>query len=204
MSYKKYAGIITAVIGGIIALAVLAVPFFALNIRRFIPYVKDKFAQANMQADVYWSGWESSIGLFLIVMIIIGMWRLKRNEFQKAAWTFFGGTAIFIFLVSAIIVPKIERYSQGAAIDFLKQRKGEDCYVATLGYKSYAQFFYTQEEKPVNTNYYNEGWLLTGKIDKLVYFVSRINRVSDYLQYPGLKELYRKNGYVFLKREIPK
>jgi len=204
MSYKKYTGIITAVIGGIIALALLAVPFFALNIRRFIPYVKDKFAQANMQADVYWSGWESSIGLFLIIMIIIGMWRLKRNEFQKAARTFFGGTAIFIFLVSAIIVPRIERYSQGADIDFLKQRKGEDCYVATLGYKSYAQFFYTQEEKPVNTNYYNEGWLLTGKIDKPVYFVSRINRVSDYLQYPGLKELYRKNGYVFLKREIPK
>ncbi|MFI5186752.1 MAG: ArnT family glycosyltransferase [Chitinophagales bacterium] len=204
MNFKKYTGILAAIIGGIIALAVLAVPIFALNIRKFIPYVKDKFAQANMQADVYWSGWESLIGLFLIIMIVIGIWRLKRKEFQKAALIFFSGTAIFIFLVSAIIVPKIERYSQGAAIDFLKQRKGEDCYVSTLGYKSYAQFFYTQKEKPVNPDYYTEGWLLTGKIDKPAYFVSRVNRAETYLQYPELKELYRKNGYVFLKREIPK
>jgi 4-amino-4-deoxy-L-arabinose transferase-like glycosyltransferase len=201
MNYKKYAGITTAIIGGAITLALLIVPFFALNIKKFIPFVKDKFAQANMEAEVNWTGWESMVGLLMLVIIAIGLWRLKRNEFRKAVWTFFAGTAIVVFLASAVIVPKIERYSQGAAIDFFKQRRGEDCYISTLGYKSYGQYFYTQKEKPSNKNYYNKEWLLTGKIDKPVYFVSKINKVTDYLEYPELKELYRKNGFVFLKRE---
>ena len=203
MVYKKYVGIIAAVIGGIVALVLLIVPIFALNIRKIVPYVKDRFAQANMEAKVNWTGWESMIGLLMMIVIVIGLWRLRRNEFQKAIWTLFGGTAIIVFLASAIIVPKVERYSQGAAIDFLKQRRGEDCYVSTLGYKSYAQLFYTQKEKPTNENYYNKEWLLAGKIDKPVYFVSKINRVTDYLKYTELKELYRKNGFVFLKREKP-
>ncbi len=44
---------------------------------------------------------------------------------------------------------------------------------------------------------------MTGKIDKPVYFVSKINRVNDYLKNTDLRELYRKNGFVFLKREKP-
>lgn len=203
MNYKKYVGIITGVIGGIIALALLVVPFFALNIKKFIPYVKDKFAQANMQADVNWTGWESMIGLLMFIIIAIGLWKLKRNEFQKAVWIFFGGIATVVFLASAIIVPKVERYSQGAAMDFFEQRKGEDCYVSTLGYKSYGRFFYTQKERPINKNYYDQEWLLTGKIDKPVYFVSKIDKIKNYVQYRELKELYRKNGFVFLKREKP-
>jgi hypothetical protein len=203
MVYRKYVGIIVAVVGGIVALVLFVVPFFALNIRKIIPYVKDKFAQANMEANVNWTGWESLIGLLMMIVIVIGLWRLRRNEFRKAILTFFGGTAIVVFLASAVIVPKAERYSQGAAIDFLQQRRGEDCYVTTLGYKSYAQLFYTQKEKPANENYYNKEWLLAGKIDKPVYFVSKINRITDYLKYTELKELYRKNGFVFLKREKP-
>ena len=100
-----------------------------------------------------------------------------------------------------MIVPKVERYSQGAAIDFFEQRQGEDCYVTVLGYWSYAQFFYTQKEKPANENAYSEEWLLSGNIDKPVYFVTKIDRYEGYLKYPGIKELYRKNGFVFLKRE---
>jgi 4-amino-4-deoxy-L-arabinose transferase-like glycosyltransferase len=203
MVYKKYVGIIAAVIGGIVALVLIVIPFFALNIKKFAPYVKDKFAQANMEAKVNWTGWESVIGLLMMIVLVIGLWRLKRNEFSKAIWTFFAGTAVIVFLASAIIVPKLERYSQGAAIDFLKQRKGEDCYVSTLGYKSFAQLFYTQKEKPANENYYNKEWLLTGKIDKPVYFISKINCVNDYLKNTELRELYRKNGFVFLKREKP-
>jgi len=44
-------------------------------------------------------------------------------------------------------------------------------------------------------------WLLTGDIDKPVYFVSKVDREDRFSGYPQLKELYRKNGFVFLKRE---
>ena len=173
-----------------------------MNIKKLIPYVDDKFAKAIMEADVQWSGLEGIVGLLMIISIVLGIRSLQKNNFQKAAWVFFGGTAIVIFLASAIIVPKVERYSQGAAIDFFIQRQGEDCYVNTLGYYSYAQLFYVKKEKPVNPNSYNEQWLLTGNIDKPAYFVSKVDRIDSYKQYSELKELYRKNGFIFLNSDV--
>ena len=204
MSYKKYVGVFVGILGGFISLFLLAFPYLAMNIKKFIPYVNDPFAKAMMQSDVYWSGIEGIAGLFLLISIVAGLRSLNKNNFQKAAWIFFGGTAIAIFLASAIIVPKVERYSQGAAIDFLIQRQGEDCYVNTLGYYSYAQLFYVRKEKPVNPNSYNEQWLLTGNIDKPAYFVSKVDRIESYKKYTELKELYRKNGFIFLKRDVKK
>ncbi|HLY70154.1 MAG TPA: glycosyltransferase family 39 protein [Puia sp.] len=203
MAYKKYVAVFIGILGGIIAILLLAVPLLAMNITKLIPYVDDAFAQANMRADVHWSGWEGIVGLILVVATVAGIIRLKKHDFQQAAWILFGGTAIVIFLATVIIVPKVEQYSQGAAIDFFIRRQGEDCYVNTLGYYSYAQLFYTQKEKPTNPNSYNEEWLLTGNIDKPAYFVSKVDRIESYKKYTALKELYRKNGFIFLKREMP-
>lgn len=203
MDYKKYAGVLATILGSIIAIVLLAVAVIALNIKQLIPYVKDPFAQANMAADVKWSGWEGIVGLLMVATVIIGLLQLKKRAFINAATVYFVGTALVIFTAAAIIVPKVEKYSQAAAIEFLEQRQGEDCYVTTLGYWSYAPFFYTHKEKPVNQNSYDENWLLTGPIDKPTYFVTKIDRVDPYLQHNGVKELYRKNGFVFLKREVP-
>jgi hypothetical protein len=156
-----------------------------------------------MEAQVNWTGWESLIGLLLAIAIVAGIRALRTADYDKAAWSLFGGTALVIFLASAVIVPKVERYSQGAAVDFFIQRQGENCYANVLGYGSYAQLFYTQKERPTNPNADDMDWLLTGNIDKPAYFVSKVDRIDKYKQYTGLKELYRKNGFVFLKRDIP-
>ncbi|HUR29832.1 MAG TPA: glycosyltransferase family 39 protein [Saprospiraceae bacterium] len=202
MNYKKYISYIALFIGGLLSLLLIAVPVIGWNIKKLIPYVKDKFAQANMEADVHWSGFESAIGLLFLATIVVGIIYLNKKQFEKAAWTFFGGTAVVVFLASAIIIPKVERYSQGAAIDFFKERMGEDCYVTPLGYKTYAHLFYIQKPKPVNEQSYDIEWLLHGDIDKPVYFVSKVDRPERFNKYTNLRELYRKNGFVFLKREV--
>ena len=203
LEYKKYVGVFLAILGGLISLLLLGVAFIGLNVKRLAPYVDDTFARGNMEADVHWSGWEGLVGVLMVVTLIVGLWRLRQRDFTKAAWTFFLGTAIVVFLASAVIVPKVERYSQGADIDFFIARQGENAYVHTLGFKSYGDLFYTHKEKPANPNSYNEQWLLTGPIDKPVYFVTKVDRVDNYNKYPGLTELYRKNGFVFFKRDIP-
>jgi len=154
-----------------------------------------------MQADVHWSGLESLIGVFLLIVIFGGLRKLKKNKYITSAWILFGGTAIVIFMASTMLIPKVERYSQGAAIDFFIQRQGEDCYVQTLGYKSYANLFYTHKVKPSDEKSYDINWLLTGDIDKPVYIVTKINMTDKYKDYTDLKELYRKNGFVFLRRD---
>jgi 4-amino-4-deoxy-L-arabinose transferase-like glycosyltransferase len=201
--YKKYVGVFMAVLGGLISVLLLGVAIIGLKVRYLAPYVDDVFARANMEADVHWGGWEGIVGIILVVALIVGIRKLKRGQFDKAAWTLFGGMAIVVFLASAIIVPKVERYSQGANIDFFIARQGEDCYVHCLGFKSYGELFYTMKEKPANPNAYSEQWLVWGDIDKPVYFVTKVDREQNY-KFPQLKELYRKNGFVFLKREVPR
>jgi 4-amino-4-deoxy-L-arabinose transferase-like glycosyltransferase len=202
MVYKKYVGIVTGILGGLISLLILGVAVIGLNVKRLAPYVEDTFARANMEADVHWTGFEGLIGILMVVALVLGIRNLSRQAYSRAALSFFVGTAFVIFFASAIIVPKVERYSQGAAIDFFIARQGEDCYVHTLGYKSYGDLFYTHKEKPTNPNSYDQQWLLTGPIDKPVYFVTKVDREQHY-KYPELKELYRKNGFVFLKRDVP-
>ncbi|HEY4109975.1 ArnT family glycosyltransferase [Puia sp.] len=203
--YKKYVGICLGVLGGLISLLILGVAILGLNVHRLAPYVEDTFARGNMEADVHWSGFEGAIGLLMVAALVMGLLYLSRRRYSRAALTLFAGTAIVVFFASAIIVPKVERYSQGADIDFFIARQGEDCYVHTLGFKSYGDLFYTLKEKPTNANSYDQNWLLTGPIDKPVYFVTKVDRVQHWAngQYPELKELYRKNGFVFMKREVP-
>jgi len=201
--YKRIMTTLLLIVGGIISLALMALPLFAVNITKFIPYVKDKFAQAAMEADVHWSGLESLIGLLLLGLLITGIVLLHRNQFMRAACVMFGGTAVVIFIASIILIPKIERYSQGAAIDFYESLRGEDCYVRPLGYKTYAHLFYTLKPKNLRPESNDQNWLLNGPIDKPVYMVSKVDRVNRF-QTPKFTELYRKNGFVFLKREVEK
>lgn len=201
--YKKYVGILLGVLGGIISLLILGVAIIGLYVHKLAPYVEDTFARGNMEAEVHWTGFEGLIGILMVVSLIVGIRYLSKKAYGRAALTLFVSTAIVIFFASAIIVPKVERYSQGADIDFFIARQGENCYTHTLGFKSYGDLFYTMKEKPTNPNSYDENWLLTGPIDKPVYFVTKIDRVEKYNIYPELHELYRKNGFVFFKRDIP-
>lgn len=202
--WKRYVGILVGIIGFFIALLLAVFPFLAMNIRKLIPYVHDVFAQANMEADVTWTGFECLIGIAFAVFVFWGIKWFKNGKPYQAALVLFGGTGLTIFLASAVIVPKVEGYSQRAAIAFFEQRVGENCYVQVLDYKSYAHLFYTKKTRPSNPNYYNMDWLLNGDIDKPVYFVSKVDRPEAYENKPQLKELYRKNGFVFFKREMPR
>lgn len=206
LRYRRYVGVALAILGGLLSLLILGVAVIGLNVKRLAPYVQDTFARGNMEANVQWSGFEGLIGVLMVVALILGIRALNRQSWSRAALFLFGGTAVVVFFASAIIVPKVERYSQGADIDFFIARQGENCYVHTLGFKSYGDLFYTMKEKPTNPNSYDQQWLLTGPIDKPVYFVTKIDRVQNWedpVKYPGLKELYRLNGFVFLKRDIP-
>ena len=114
----------------------------------------------------------------------------------------FSSSGLSVLLTLIMYTTRIEAYTQGAAIEFFKNLSGRDAYVETLGYKSYAHLFYTEKKMPENPDSYDKNWLITGDIDKNVYFACKITSRDKILdKYPGLKILYEKNGYVFLIRE---
>ena len=106
IKHNRYTGLLLSIIGGFIALVLMIFPFLGMNIRKLIPYVKDKFAQANMEAQVNWTVLESLAGLLLFFTIIIGLRKLKRKDYFKPAWVFFSETALVVFLITVLIVPR--------------------------------------------------------------------------------------------------
>jgi len=47
-----------------------------------------------------------------------------------------------LFLTNIFLLPQIEKISQRPAIEFLKEKATENCYIWPIGYKSYAHYFY--------------------------------------------------------------
>lgn len=166
--------------------------------------IKDQFAIENFNAEVTWSTLNLLPGIIYISGVLCVLYLLKKGSCQWVVNWLFILSLLVVNLVSILFVPKIEKYVQGAAINFYEGLVGKECYVETLGFKSYAHYFYAKVLPSSNVNRFNTNWLLNGDIDKPAYFVSKIGDANDILKNNiHLKELYRKNGFVFFYRNIP-
>jgi 4-amino-4-deoxy-L-arabinose transferase-like glycosyltransferase len=201
--WKKWMGWTIGILGGVLVIALALLPVAGMNKQALIPYIKDPFAVANLDANVAWAYTDSIVGFILLASLISGFIFIKRGKVALGAVVFFVGTLITTNSALIIIAPKIEQITQESAIDFYQSLKGKDVYVTTIDFKSYAHYFYTDEQPWKDSRCTDNDWLLHGNIDKSAYFVCKINRATDIeKENPQLKELYRKNGFVFLQRAL--
>ena len=203
ISFSGWMKTLILFLAGTIGLVVMSVQFFIKYKDQIIAkdFIKDGFAVANLQAEVYWSDWEFIIGLILIIGVTGSLLFFKTKQYQIIG--VFISSLLFVNLSMTIIVPKVEQYSQNAAIEFYQKIAIEDCYVHTWGYKSYAQYFYFNKPLPENTNAANLDWLLTGNVDKPVYIATKnIREVQFVEKYNNFTRLYEKNGFVFFVRKL--
>ena len=190
------------ILGVLFTTIIFAVPILGQHIELLKPlFEQDQFALANLDADVHWNLVACSAGLFLLAALIVSHFLHTQKKYRASVITTFGGTALFVWLTLFFFINNIEGYSQRAAIDFFEARQNEKCYVITRNYKSYAQLFYTKKPAVTNVLAYDENWLLTGDVDRPVYVICKVTSAEEVAAEPMLKELYRKNGFVFFVRE---
>lgn len=187
-------------IGSLLAIAITLLPWVGINKQKLIPYIQDPFAVANLQANVSWSYAEMGWGILYLIGIWVSVFWMKKN-FSKGMITLAVLHIVIIQIAVLHFTPKIEAYSQRAAIRYFKSFKGKDVYVQVLDYKSFAHLFYTDKQPSSNPQYYDEQWLLTGAVDKPTYFICKITAAEELRKkYPNLIELGAKNGFVFFRR----
>jgi 4-amino-4-deoxy-L-arabinose transferase-like glycosyltransferase len=203
LAWSKFVGVILMFLAIVLGILISSLPIIDHYKSSIIAggMIKDKFAMECLKANVAWSGLEWLIGIGLIVGIAWMLVLIRKRRMQIALIGIFLVTLVTANIAITVIVPRVEQYSQAAAIRFYESLKGKDCYVTTLRFKSYAQFFYQAKKEPENKNSYNIDWLLSGPVDKPAFFVCKIDKVADIMgQYPQVRELYRENGFVFLVR----
>lgn len=201
ITFARWMKILLAVVGGLFVLATVALPFLGMNADLLKPLFKDPFAQANLDADVQWSGLEILPGVFLLSVLVLALRWFGKGQGEKAGRILFGGTAVFVLLTLIFFIKRIEGYSQRAAIEFFESKAGEDVYFTTHGYKSYAQYFYARTMPQSNPNASDRNWLIEGPVDKDVYIVTKNYHAGYLLSKPDMEQIGAKNGFVFFKRK---
>lgn len=188
--------------------------------------IVDPFAVENLKADVYWSGFEWIIGVVFLGVTYYSLVKIKKGSF-KFIYLLFLGSLFAVFSLIMIVAPKVEQYSQRTAIEFYKQCAKHGFSVESIGFKSYATLFYGELEPSFENNksfkdylklHRNEyesqninvdisyslirtNWMRDIQSSKPSCFVAKIlDEEVIKSSSPYLKELYRKNGFIFYVR----
>lgn len=201
IEFKRWMKVGLVAIASLYIIATIALPIIGQNALWLVQFFDDPFAHANLEAEVTWSGWEAIPGIWLIGLLITFFFLLNRAAKTRAFYTLFVGTGVFVMLTLIFDINNIEGYSQNAAISFFKNKSTESCYIVTHGYKSYAHLFYARKPKVTDERSYDKNWLFHGNVDRPVYVVTKIHKVHELEDVDTLEEMYRKNGFVFLKRK---
>lgn len=186
------------VTGALVAAAAIAAPFVMMHREMIAPlFAASPFAQANLMAPVVWTGVESVAGVWLLGVLVAAHLLHAQRAFVQSAIVLFAGTGLFVPLALACFAGHVEAHTQRAAVEFFQARRGEHCYLLTRSYRSFAHWFYarTTEAEP------EDNVLVRGPIDRPVYLVTKITAVKAFEAVGTFREIGRRNGFVFWRRD---
>jgi 4-amino-4-deoxy-L-arabinose transferase-like glycosyltransferase len=185
-----WVALLISLIGMLLLIAMIVVPVLGNKMYKIQPFAKGDFASEALQAQVYWSKSDFIPAVIYGVFFVASIALFTINDKAK--------TAIALLLFSTIIythlsliwfLPRIERYTQGALIDFIKEKENENGIIESAGFKSYAPLFYGKQKPrhqyPATANH---------------YIITKVHRAEEVKKWYQTREIGRKNGYVFLEK----
>jgi hypothetical protein len=187
-------------LGIVFGILLTLLPLVSVFSDKIIPFINDPFAVAGILKPVAWGGYEFVFGLGYLVAVLLSFRQIIKRLYTKAVVTMAMGTGILLFTYNIFVMPKVESHTQGSLIDFLQSKKGQDVYVMTYGFHSYAPFFYFEQPNNNVEQRADKGYLLNGDIDKPVYIISKITDQS-LAKRGDLKLVKEEGGYRFYLRE---
>jgi 4-amino-4-deoxy-L-arabinose transferase-like glycosyltransferase len=201
LKIKNYILVLLAFAGLMFSFLLFAVPYIATHAYLITPHLRDPFAAASLNVPVNWGGYESYIGVVYLLLVFAVLVLLFKTQNMKGILFLFYSTAFCLFIYLLAVVPKIERYSQGPAIDFYESLQGKDVYVWPVGFKSYAQYFYAK--KPASPVYgeADENFLLKGNITRPAFFVVKITTKNFDTTCNGCTLIKQEGGFNFYERQ---
>lgn len=201
-SVETWVSLMLGIIGFLFSIIMIAIPLLAMNKHRLLPYIKDPFALAALQQGVDWNGMEWVIGVFYLFGLLMLVIFIRRQQVYKGLLVYGLATLIVLTIYLKMVVPKIEKYSQGAIIEFYQSIQGEDVYVMPVSFKTYAHYFYFRQPKysGIPSGADRQEWMTRSNVDKPVYIIVKVTEqyVKDL---PDVKLIRQAGGYLIYRRE---
>lgn len=133
----------------------------------------------------------------ILLVIAMGGYILLSSSRNKIIFLFSGFFLAFT-LAFALIVPKVEYFSQRGAIEFYKSHQGELVY--PLKHKSYAHLYYTQKPPALSNQVESVNEVLNPNHWQTAFFVVKAQHTNQIeKQYPFLKKIGTDRGFHFYR-----
>lgn len=197
LSFSRVYHYLLGVLGVLIALVTIAVPFIGKHIEWIKPFfANDKHGLATLEAQANWTGWEILPGIIMLLVILTYFILLYRKKLKIAVMVLFLGTAIYVFTTLIFFIGRIEMFSQNSYVEFCKTLKGKPGYVIPSGFKSYVHLFYSDRQP---SDKLTQDWdvLIHNIADKDVYIFCKKNEEADWTANEKFKKLGSRNGYSY-------
>ncbi|MFN8277747.1 MAG: glycosyltransferase family 39 protein [Chitinophagales bacterium] len=212
LSFRWWHAMLLLLSGAPLLIAIACLPLAGRHPQLVLPYLHDSFSQAALEAKVYWNSLEAVYGVIALILLLIVFVLAFTAHRRAAVYLLLISSAVVFNVTISQFVPRLGLYSQGALIEFIEQHKTEPCYIETIGFKSYAPYFYHNRQPSYKTeiNRHLKGedthdaelaYLVFEKTDKPVYLVTKEDFYKHFEQAPLFDLLYRKNGYLFLRKK---
>jgi hypothetical protein len=158
----------------------------------------DRFAIGNFSQQIPDGRFDFLIGFFFLIGGTASIIFINRTK--NAILSLFGVSLVTVTLLSIVIAPKIDNYTQSSLFDFYKE-KSSIAYIKPVAFHSYAHLYYGKKT-PVTIETDDELlWMVHDQVDKPVYFIVKPRDFESTLNFfPHLKETDRKGGYIILER----
>ena len=203
--WKKYQTTLLLIVGTLIGICLTIIPL-VLALAETVDltsFIRDPFTQQILSMNVWWTGLECMTGSVLLISLESAYQDIRKQQVQRGMGKILIGTLATLILCLITIIPNIEWHLQRSALHFYKDHAHEKAYIRTLGFKSYADLFYSKTRPENNSRQHPAEWYLTGDIDKPVYFVTKVtfrNRIKQ--KYPQLRKIGEEGGYDFYLRRL--
>lgn len=226
IQYRRSNAVLVGLTGLVIFAAFLLIPLLLGTALKpsLLARIDDPFALANLSQAIPFPWYTYLPAGMMFITLLLGVPWLFKRDLIKGFPMLFGGTLLALQLFLILAVPRIESFTQGPAIAFIKKLQNEKVYIETLGYKSYAQYYYGSVMPVGDTasfrhftdstrnlyegmasrdipNQQYKAWLMNGNIDRPAYFISKIQTKDEFVAHPNLELLGQDGGFVFYRRK---
>ena len=155
------------------------------------------YVEGVLKSDIEWGYIHYLPAVILFAGMVTALYRIFKRDY-KGIIVLFASSLLFTFLSLMLFVPKVERMIQGPAIDFMMAHSGPEEHVITMGFKSFAPYFYGEWHPGEIPQRINDQWLEEVSEKQPVFVVMKAdNSKKIFKKYPLLEKLYEENGYVF-------
>ncbi len=181
---------------GLYFLLALLVAVAGWSLPYWLPYITDQELLSRLRMPVDWP-WYAILPA-LVGGAVVGLDRAVGHRIPRRAALHLAGMFLFCLVALPVFLPRIQAYTQGAAVAFYRDLAGQPVFLTTARYKSYTPLFYGEVTEEFGARK-NEVLFYTPQ-NRDIYFSSPLRLTERALEdVPDAELLYQRGGFSFFR-----